>query len=130
MTHIVNLAGTDPPEAAETVPAEQKLKSLRIQFIDRVSRPVLRRLLDKLLERGVITDGEMEEITEKPIRAEKARVLIDTVRKKGIEASLALIDALCVVDPCLSAELKLLQRQLQPWRTKGRKRHLDECRIL
>ncbi|XP_026218013.1 NACHT, LRR and PYD domains-containing protein 12-like [Anabas testudineus] len=128
--HKVDLTGTDPPEAAETVPAEQKLKSLRIQFIDRVSRPVLRRLLDKLLERGVITDGEMEEIAEKPIRAEKARVLIDTVRKKGIEASLALIDALCVVDPCLSAELKLLQRQLQPWRTKGRKRHLDECRIL
>lgn len=122
--------GSDPAEVADRVPAEQKLKSLRIQFIDRVSGPVLRKLLDKLLERGVITDGEMEEIVGKPIRAERARALIDTVRKKGIQASLVLIDALCAVDPCLSAELKLLQKQLLPWRTKGRRKHMDDCWIL
>uniref|UniRef100_A0A3B4WYH5 CARD domain-containing protein n=1 Tax=Seriola lalandi dorsalis TaxID=1841481 RepID=A0A3B4WYH5_SERLL len=80
---------------------KKKLKSVRTQFIDRVSEPVLHKLLDKLLERGVITEGEMERVVTQSTRADKARVVIDTVRKKGSEASSVLIAALCEEDSCL-----------------------------
>ncbi|XP_050930787.1 protein NLRC3 isoform X2 [Lates calcarifer] len=89
-----------------SVPAEKMLKSVRTQFISRVSEPVLQKLLDKLLERGVITDDEMD-LSGTASRADKARVVMDTVRRKGSEASLALISALCEEDRCLSAELNL-----------------------
>uniref|UniRef100_A0A4W6FGD7 CARD domain-containing protein n=1 Tax=Lates calcarifer TaxID=8187 RepID=A0A4W6FGD7_LATCA len=59
-------------------------------FISRVSEPVLDCLLDKLLE-----------------QANKARDVIDTVRRKGTEASSVLISALCEVDPYLSRVLTL-----------------------
>ncbi|XP_071340416.1 NACHT, LRR and PYD domains-containing protein 12-like isoform X10 [Trachinotus anak] len=89
------------------VPAEKTLRSVRTQFIDRVSEPVLRKLLDKLLECGVVTDEEVESVG--PLnRADKARVVIDTVRRKGSQASAALIAALCEVDSCLSTELNLM----------------------
>ncbi|GLD68585.1 NACHT, LRR and PYD domains-containing protein 1-like protein [Lates japonicus] len=84
----------------------RELKSVRTQFISRVSEPVLRKLLDKLLERGVITDDEMD-LAGTASRADKARVVIDTVRRKGSEASSALISALCEEDRCLSTELNL-----------------------
>uniref|UniRef100_A0A4W6BXA9 CARD domain-containing protein n=1 Tax=Lates calcarifer TaxID=8187 RepID=A0A4W6BXA9_LATCA len=74
-----------------------KLKSVRTQFISRVSEPVLRKLLDKLLERGVITDDEMD-LAGTASRADKARAVIDTVRRKGSEASSALISVLCEED--------------------------------
>ncbi|XP_018519296.2 NACHT, LRR and PYD domains-containing protein 12 isoform X1 [Lates calcarifer] len=89
-----------------SVSAEKMLKSVRTQFISRVSEPVLQKLLDKLLERGVITDDEMD-LSGTASRADKARVVMDTVRRKGSEASLALISALCEEDRCLSAELNL-----------------------
>ncbi|GLD51575.1 protein NLRC3-like protein [Lates japonicus] len=56
-----NIHLTGPGSAGRlNVPPEKKLKSVRTQFISRVSEPVLRKLLDKLLERGVITDDEMD----------------------------------------------------------------------
>ncbi|XP_022621457.1 uncharacterized protein LOC111236860 [Seriola dumerili] len=96
------------PLWTQDVSAEEKLMSVRTQFINRVSEPVLRTLLDKLLERGVITDGEMDYAAVTPSRADKARVVIDTVRKKGSQASAALIAALREVDSCLSTELNLM----------------------
>ncbi|XP_044195675.1 uncharacterized protein LOC122972555 [Thunnus albacares] len=86
-------------------PAETKLKSVREQFIAGVSEPNLRKLLDKLLQRGVINNDEME-FARTLNRAEKTRQVIDMVRRKGTEASSALIAALCEVDPCLSSELE------------------------
>ncbi|XP_071356520.1 NLR family CARD domain-containing protein 3-like isoform X2 [Trachinotus anak] len=100
----VHLPGPGPAETL-SVPAEEKLRSVRTQFIDRVSEPVLRQLLDKLLQCGVVTDGELESAVETSTRAEKARVVIDTVRRKGSGASSALMSALCEVDQCLSTEL-------------------------
>uniref|UniRef100_A0A4W6FM39 CARD domain-containing protein n=1 Tax=Lates calcarifer TaxID=8187 RepID=A0A4W6FM39_LATCA len=85
---------------------EEKLKSVRTQFVSRVSEPVLQKLLDKLLECGVITDDEMD-LSGTAKRAAKARVVIDTVRRKGSEASSALISALCEEDQWLSTELNL-----------------------
>ncbi|XP_044195206.1 uncharacterized protein LOC122972274 isoform X2 [Thunnus albacares] len=98
------------PGPAETpsVPADEKLKSVRRQFIARVSEAVLRQLLDILLEREIINDGEMDS-ARTPNREiqEKAGLVIDMVRKKGPKASSALIAALCEVDKFLSTELKL-----------------------
>uniref|UniRef100_A0A3B4UAG6 FIIND domain-containing protein n=1 Tax=Seriola dumerili TaxID=41447 RepID=A0A3B4UAG6_SERDU len=109
----VHLTGPGPagpqgvPVWTQSVPAEEKLASVRTQFIDRVSGPVLRELLDNLLQSGVVTDGEMDSAAGTPTRAEKARVVIDTVRRKGSRASSVLIAALREVDPYLSTELKL-----------------------
>ncbi|KAK2859748.1 hypothetical protein Q5P01_004368 [Channa striata] len=127
--HEVNLTGSGPAETL-SFPAEQILKSVRTQFVERASEAVLHKLLDKLLDPGVITDGEMEKITATANRAEKARELIDTVRKKGSEASSALIENLCEVDHCLSKELKLVTKQLGPRRRRGRRKHGDTCQIL
>ncbi|XP_050924940.1 NACHT, LRR and PYD domains-containing protein 1 isoform X17 [Lates calcarifer] len=102
----VNLPGPRRETAQSSVPAEDRLLLVRIKFIDRVTEPVLNQLLDKLLERGIINDEEMQSARAK-IRADKARDVIDTVRKKGAKASSVLIAALCEVDPCLFRELRL-----------------------
>uniref|UniRef100_A0A3B4X2B9 CARD domain-containing protein n=1 Tax=Seriola lalandi dorsalis TaxID=1841481 RepID=A0A3B4X2B9_SERLL len=78
----------------------------RTQFVSSVSEAVLNQLLDKLLERGVVTDDEMQSARTKK-GAEKARDVIDTVRRKGTEASSVLIAALYEVDQCLSRSLTL-----------------------
>ncbi|KAF3703930.1 Caspase-1 [Channa argus] len=88
--------------------AEDKLKTVRSQFIDRVSVPVVYKLLDHLLDGGMINEGEMEVIGGTGNRADKARAVIDTVRRKGPAASSVLISALREVDPCLSKELNLM----------------------
>ncbi|KAG7235083.1 hypothetical protein INR49_003281 [Caranx melampygus] len=87
--------------------AEERLRCARTEFIERVSETVLHELLDDLLDCGVVTDHEMESIAVLRNRAEKARSLMDTVRKKGPTSSTALITALCEVDPFLSAQLNL-----------------------
>ncbi|XP_026218041.1 uncharacterized protein LOC113163525 [Anabas testudineus] len=118
------------PAVALNVPAEQTLFSIRTQFIESVSEPVLHKLLNKLLQCTVITDEELEVIAVTQTRAEKARVLIDTVRRKGSEAISALLTALCEVDPCLSKKLNLNQRQSRPVWTRSRSLWSDLCRLL
>ncbi|XP_054881156.1 LOW QUALITY PROTEIN: NACHT, LRR and PYD domains-containing protein 4C-like [Poeciliopsis prolifica] len=92
---------------AESLSAGEKLRSVRPDFIDHVSNPVLDKLLDELQHCRVISDAEADQIRTKP-RAEKAREMIDTVRKKGAEASSRMTSALCANDPYLSSELGLL----------------------
>ncbi|XP_047433029.1 NACHT, LRR and PYD domains-containing protein 1-like isoform X2 [Mugil cephalus] len=85
---------------------EEKLKEVRTRFIDQVSDTILNKLLDELLQCGVITDAE-----DRAVRAkqgdEKARELIDMVRKKGAEASSKMISILSVCDWYLCRELGL-----------------------
>ncbi|CAI5677897.1 unnamed protein product [Oreochromis niloticus] len=90
------------------VPANDRLSTIRSRFIDSVSESVLHKLLDKLLEQCVINDQEMESVRSKQSRADKARDVIDMVRRKGSEASSLLIAALCEEDRCLSTELNLM----------------------
>ncbi|XP_023254950.1 NACHT, LRR and PYD domains-containing protein 12-like [Seriola lalandi dorsalis] len=87
------------------ISAEDRLFDARPEFIKRVTEPVLNSLLDILLKHQVINDSEMPLPGQK--RDERARDVIDTVRKKGNEASSILIDALRNLDPYLSGELKL-----------------------
>ncbi|KAK9528068.1 hypothetical protein VZT92_014566 [Zoarces viviparus] len=90
--------------AQDRVPADQKLFSVRTQFVNRVSDSVLNQLLDKLLEHRVITDAEMQSTRTKH-GADKARDMIDTVRRKGSEACSVLIAALREVDEWLYTAL-------------------------
>ncbi|XP_062289301.1 uncharacterized protein LOC133994114 isoform X1 [Scomber scombrus] len=92
--------------AGGSVSAEETLRSVRAEFIDRVSKSNLDQLLDKLHHFGVINDGEMESIRT-GTRADKAREVIDTVRGKGNEPSSQFITILCELDPNLSRLLKL-----------------------
>ncbi|CAK6981989.1 uncharacterized protein LOC128382115 [Scomber scombrus] len=107
LSNISSAAAGPGPAETPNVPADEKLRSVREQFISRVSESNLNKLLDKLLERRVINDGELESLRIQSIRADKARALIDMVRKKGSAASSALITALCEVDPVLSRQLNL-----------------------
>ncbi|KAG7219752.1 hypothetical protein INR49_018845, partial [Caranx melampygus] len=72
--------GPDPPPSVSAV---EKLRSARTEFIQRVTEPVLRQLLDKLLDCGVVTDREMESAIAKTTRADKAQEVIDTVRGRS-----------------------------------------------
>ncbi|XP_026036248.1 NACHT, LRR and PYD domains-containing protein 12-like isoform X1 [Astatotilapia calliptera] len=81
---------------------EDKLLLIRSEFIERVSAEGLNKIVDKLLERHIIIDVEMESGTcEKKSRANKVRCIIDTVRRKGNDACRHLLDVLKEVDPTL-----------------------------
>lgn len=81
---------------------EDKLRLIRSEFIERVSAEGLNKIVDKLLERHIIIDVEMESGTcETKSRANKVRCIIDTVRRKGNDACRHLLDVLKEVDPTL-----------------------------
>lgn len=90
----------------ETLSPEKKLRSVRSQFVDGVSEAVLKQLLDQLLQRQVINEEENESANTK-CKADKARAVIDMVRRKGSEASSFFITHFCKLDPQLSKTLKL-----------------------
>ncbi|XP_022614775.1 NACHT, LRR and PYD domains-containing protein 1b allele 2-like [Seriola dumerili] len=92
----------------ENVQEAKNLASVRTDFIDSVSEPLLHKLLDKLLECKVVTQDELEDAGTQKTRADKARVVINTVLRKGPKACAALIAALCEEDQCLSTKLKLM----------------------
>uniref|UniRef100_A0A8D0CYA2 CARD domain-containing protein n=1 Tax=Sander lucioperca TaxID=283035 RepID=A0A8D0CYA2_SANLU len=77
----------------------------RKDFVEGVSDANLNQLLDILLHVGVINDEEMQSVNTKT-RANKARDLIDTVRRKGNKASLLLMDTLreCPIIPEVSQD--------------------------
>ncbi|KAK2886762.1 uncharacterized protein [Channa argus] len=78
--------------------SEEKLLDVRSRFVDGISEPVLKCLLDKLLEKKVMNDSERESMNEKQNKRDKARFVIDTVRKKGEAASSEMIECLCGLD--------------------------------
>uniref|UniRef100_UPI003AAB7391 NACHT, LRR and PYD domains-containing protein 14-like n=1 Tax=Centroberyx gerrardi TaxID=166262 RepID=UPI003AAB7391 len=98
------LRGRENLPRAQSLSAEERLGSARPDFIKRVSEPVLDNLLDELLRRMVINDEEMESARTKS-RPDKAREVIDMVRRKGTEASSNMIAIFCERDPYLSKEL-------------------------
>ncbi|CAK6983568.1 NACHT%2C LRR and PYD domains-containing protein 1b allele 3-like, partial [Scomber scombrus] len=81
---------------------------LRTCFIDGISGPVLQSLLDKLFEKNVITEPERESAEELRNNRDKARFVIDTVRKKGEAASSEMIEFLYEGDPFLCKHLGLI----------------------
>ncbi|XP_019208526.1 NACHT, LRR and PYD domains-containing protein 1-like [Oreochromis niloticus] len=88
--------------------SNQKLLKVRSLFIDKISEPVLSSLLDKLLEKNVISDAEREAADAKKKRSKKARLVFDTVRRKGDRAILEMTESLCELDSFLCRNLGLL----------------------
>ncbi|XP_041655367.1 NACHT, LRR and PYD domains-containing protein 12-like isoform X3 [Cheilinus undulatus] len=96
----------DRVPAEDRVSAEERLLSVRTEFIRRVTDTDLNQLIDRLLQHGVIHDEQMQSFHTK-VRADKARDVIDSVRGKGAEASSVLIASLSEVDPLLCRALNL-----------------------
>nr|XP_046227204.1 NACHT, LRR and PYD domains-containing protein 1b allele 2-like [Scatophagus argus] len=90
------------------LPSRQKLFDIRSSFIDGISGPVLKSLLDKLFDKKVMTDSERESADEMQNKRDKARFVIDTVRMKGEAASSEMIEFLCETDPFLCEHLGLV----------------------
>ncbi|XP_074550116.1 caspase recruitment domain-containing protein 8-like [Halichoeres trimaculatus] len=95
-------------QSALNLPPDQRLFEIRSSFIMGVSGPVLKSLMDKLLQKTVMTDSEVESVDVKRNRGDKARCVIDTVRGKGEAASSEMIEALCDLDPFFSEHLGLM----------------------
>ncbi|XP_071392742.1 caspase recruitment domain-containing protein 8-like [Centroberyx affinis] len=91
-----------------SLPSNERLFYIRSSFIDGISGPVLKSLLDKLFEKTVITDSERESADEMQMKSDKARFVIDAVRKKGEAASSEMIAILCEVDPFLCGDFGLI----------------------
>ncbi|XP_049432360.1 uncharacterized protein LOC125888799 isoform X2 [Epinephelus fuscoguttatus] len=87
---------------------QDELARVRRKFVDKVSKVLIKQLLDDLLDDGVLNDGQKDSIVEEySATADKARVLIDTVKKKGDEASRKLIAHIHSRDSALYSELGL-----------------------
>uniref|UniRef100_A0A665VL80 CARD domain-containing protein n=1 Tax=Echeneis naucrates TaxID=173247 RepID=A0A665VL80_ECHNA len=87
--------------------AHRRLLDVRASFIDGVSEPVLKSLLDHLLEKKVIAECEIDDIKGIWSKSDKARSVIDLVRNKGEAASSIMIEFLCEKDPFFSEHLGL-----------------------
>ena len=94
------------------MPLLDELKRIRVPFVDSANRELVKELLDGLLEDGVLNDGQKDSILEEnPSTKDKARALIDTVKKKGDAASNKMIALLQSKDPTLHAALGLSSGQ-------------------
>lgn len=81
---------------------------MRTQFVEKVSKSIIKQLLDDILEDDIVNEGEKDSILEdNPNNADRARSLIDTVKKKGDKASEKLIAHIKKRDPTLYDELCL-----------------------
>lgn len=77
-------------------------------FVEKVSTQMINQLLDDIFVDGIVSEMEKESITEESnIRSDKARRLIDSVRKKGERACRKMIAHIQSRDPELSAVLGL-----------------------
>ncbi|XP_036790071.1 NACHT, LRR and PYD domains-containing protein 1 homolog isoform X2 [Oncorhynchus mykiss] len=101
------LGSGGPAESSLTGSSEQQLRSVRTEFVKRVSGPVLDGLLDRLLQHTVINQEEMESVKVIAERAEKARDIIDMVLRKGTESCSRMINLLGKLDAYLCSQLQI-----------------------
>lgn len=81
---------------------------MRGRFVEKVSKALLKQLLDDLLEEGLLNEGETDSVLEdNSNKADMARALIDMVKRKGDKASRKMIEHLEKRDPTLCSELGL-----------------------
>ncbi|XP_042565931.1 caspase a-like [Clupea harengus] len=86
--------------------AAVKLTNVRTKFVEKVSAGVLKQLLDDLNEGRILNEEEMESVIEEhKARTDKARCLIDMVRKKGEKSSNKMIEYIKKRDENLYDEL-------------------------
>ncbi|KAM9766921.1 uncharacterized protein ACNS7B_017618 [Menidia menidia] len=95
-----------PTQADHPRSAEREMDQMRLEFVKRVPAEILRELLDALVADRVFNHLEEEEIIEEnATRANRARRLIDDVRKKGEKACRAMLKHLQTLDPMLFSQL-------------------------
>ncbi|KAL2104390.1 hypothetical protein ACEWY4_001258 [Coilia grayii] len=88
--------------------ADKLLGAVRAQFVEKASLPLLKQLLDSLQDERVLNGEEAEAVLEEQsARADRARYLIDVVRKKGCKASQKMIAQLRQKDASLAETLGL-----------------------
>ncbi|XP_066514005.1 caspase-8-like [Hoplias malabaricus] len=88
--------------------ADKVLESVRTVLINDLTLPVIKQLLDDLRKERVLNEQEVESILEEnPARADKARSLVDSVRKKGSVASSIMITKIKEHDGNLYDKLRL-----------------------
>uniref|UniRef100_A0A096MB89 Caspase a n=1 Tax=Poecilia formosa TaxID=48698 RepID=A0A096MB89_POEFO len=88
--------------------ADKELARVRGRFVEKVSKALIKQLLDDLLEDRLLNDGETDSVLEDNTgKADMARCLIDMVRRKGDKASRKMIEHLENRDPTLYSELGL-----------------------
>ncbi|KAM4590306.1 uncharacterized protein V3H82_004298 [Fundulus diaphanus] len=88
--------------------ADKELARVRGRFVEKISKALIKQLLDDLLEDRLLNDGETDSVLEDNTgKADMARCLIDMVRKKGDKASRTMIEHLKQRDPTLYSELGL-----------------------
>ncbi|XP_041928595.1 mixed lineage kinase domain-like protein isoform X2 [Alosa sapidissima] len=93
---------------ASSLDAAAALGAVRSRFVEKASLPLLKQLLDELQTARVLNSEEAESVLEEQsARADRARCLIDTVRKKGRRASETMITHLRDKDPELAQTLGL-----------------------
>ncbi|XP_046879729.1 uncharacterized protein LOC124470075 isoform X1 [Hypomesus transpacificus] len=92
-------------EHAQKGSAEEQLRSARLGFVEQVSKPVLDNVLDRLLQEGVISNGEREALKVETQREERARATIDMVLRKGNESCFVMRRLLYDMDPYLHSTL-------------------------
>lgn len=87
------------------------LSDVRTKFVERVTLAVLKQLLDDLNRDRVLNEEEMESVVEEhKARTDKARCLIDMVRRKGDKASEKMIKRIQERDENLYDELGVASR--------------------
>jgi hypothetical protein len=80
-----------------------------LEFVRRVSYPVIKGLLDDLWQQQVFNTEEKDSVIEGPrIKADRARCLIDMVIGKGERASHVMIDSMKKWDKHLCSTLSLM----------------------
>ncbi|XP_061569568.1 caspase recruitment domain-containing protein 8-like [Cololabis saira] len=97
-----------PGSARLNLPPQEQLLEVWSSLVERISESNLLKLLDKLLERRVINYDELETAKEKTNRGERTRCVVDTVSKKGRDASSEMIEILNDLDPFLCGDLALI----------------------
>ncbi|CAL8390613.1 unnamed protein product [Boreogadus saida] len=86
-----------------------ELRRIRSEFVERVSGPVIKGLVDDLWQQKVFSTEEKDSVFEdQRIRVDRARCLIDMVMRKGERASHVMIDSMKKRDQHLCSTLGLM----------------------
>ncbi|KAM6158572.1 uncharacterized protein ACDL77_023106 [Rhynchocyon petersi] len=102
--------------------ADKILKEKRKLFVQALNKGAINGLLDELLEKRVLNQGEMETIRDENVTAmDKARALLDSIIKKGCRACEICIQHLCEEDPFLADTLGLSLASLTMQDTSAKK---------
>uniref|UniRef100_A0A8C5C1M8 CARD domain-containing protein n=1 Tax=Gadus morhua TaxID=8049 RepID=A0A8C5C1M8_GADMO len=98
-----------PSRATQAEGAEGELRRIRSEFVQRVSIPVIKGLLDDLWQQELLSTEDKDFVMEKgKIKTDMARCLIDMVIGKGETASKEMIDSMKKRDNPLCITLGLI----------------------